>query len=192
MIRELLDVDDLDALEREYAELFPMSRKIKERRFRHLRAAARFWLAAALNDEEAALDAPVADGKPRFSSFEGGADCMRLWVNEELMAFPLRLVSITDAGEPDEPKLPVDVLNVAALQLAQLIADGLTARRCANEMCGRGFVRQRSTRRKTTNRGDYAGTAHAVGVRYCSAECGKAQQAREHRRRKRAQKDPGA
>ncbi|WP_058628481.1 hypothetical protein [Microbacterium testaceum] len=189
VIRELLDASDLDALEREHGAAWADSGAVL--RFRHLRTAARYWLAAALGDERAALSAPIADGWEAFTSVEWGAVHMRDAVNSELKAFSMRLVEVDGHGAL-EPQFSVDLLQVAALQLALLAADGLNARRCANETCGRGFVRQRSTRRKTTNRGEYAGTAHAVGVRYCSAECGKAQQAREHRRRKRVEKGDSA
>lgn len=189
VIRELLDAPDLETLEGEYGAAWG-ARSTATLRFRHLRTAARYWLASALGDEDAALDAPVADGWERSESAHRAAFNMRDTVNRELEAFSVQLVEV-DTENGSEPRLNVDLIQVAALQLAQLAADGLGARRCANESCGRGFLRQRSTRRKTTNHGAYAGTAHSVGVRYCSAQCGKAQQAREHRRRKRADREVG-
>ncbi|KAA9135743.1 hypothetical protein [Microbacterium caowuchunii] len=184
VIRELLAAPDLDTFQRDHGHLWQDG---PELRFRHMRASARYWVAAALGEEDAALDAGVPEGWERASSLRSAAAHMRDTVNRELEAFSLRLVEVSSDGA-SEPALSVDVLQVAALQLAQLTADGLQARRCTNEPCGRAFVRQRSTRRKTTNSGEYAGTAHAAGVRYCSAECGKAQQARERRRRQRAEK----
>lgn len=189
MIRELLDVPDLAAFERDHG--MPWQEAHLDLRFAHLRTAARTWIATALGDEEAARNAPVPDGFPPFDATWNATRHMRDTINTELKAFSLRLVEIGTDGAA-EPTLAVDILQVAALQLAQLATEGRQVLRCANEACGRAFTRQRSTRRKTTGRGEYAGTAHAAGVRYCSAECGKAQQARERRRRDRAAKEATA
>jgi hypothetical protein len=66
--------------------------------------------------------------------------------------------------------------EVAALQLAQLIAEQRRVRTCANERCRRLFTRQRG-------RAKYDNTGHATGVIYCSNLCAKAQSERNRRAR---------
>jgi hypothetical protein len=66
--------------------------------------------------------------------------------------------------------------EIAALQLAQLIAEQRRVRTCANERCRRLFTRQRG-------RAKYDNTGHATGVIYCSNLCAKAQSERNRRAR---------
>ncbi|MGB7964069.1 MAG: hypothetical protein WCF12_14095 [Propionicimonas sp.] len=70
--------------------------------------------------------------------------------------------------------------EVAALQLAKLIAEHRQVRHCANERCTRLFTRQRG-------RAKYDNTGHSTGVIYCSNLCAKAQAERNRRARNRAQ-----
>jgi len=70
------------------------------------------------------------------------------------------------------------ILSAMALQALSFLSEGLPAQRCANERCGRWFVRQRGRSRYDQHR--------TRGVLYCSAECAKAQAEREYRRRSRA------
>lgn len=67
--------------------------------------------------------------------------------------------------------------SAATLQLVNDISSEETFRRCANETCGRPFVRQ-------LGRADY-GHYRSEGVRFCSKWCARAQVQREYRRRKR-------
>jgi hypothetical protein len=73
--------------------------------------------------------------------------------------------------------LPSSIATALMVQLHNLIVDGITIRRCANETCGRPFARQRGRARKGQHR--------TSGVIYCDAACGKAQMQREYRRRNR-------
>ncbi len=69
------------------------------------------------------------------------------------------------------------VLTAMCLQALGFIAEGVPARRCANETCGQWFSRQRGRAQ--------AGQYRTIGVRFCSASCAKAQAQREYRRRRR-------
>ncbi|WP_245251999.1 hypothetical protein [Streptomyces sp. KCTC 0041BP] len=69
------------------------------------------------------------------------------------------------------------IYSAAFLQLYNHLAEDATIRTCANETCGRSFVRQRG-------RAEY-GQHRTSGIKYCTRECARAQAQREHRRRKR-------
>lgn len=69
------------------------------------------------------------------------------------------------------------VLSVAFLQLYNHLVEEAHVRRCANDNCGRDFVRQRG-------RAEY-GQHRTTGVKYCSRECARAQAQRDLRRRRR-------
>jgi hypothetical protein len=68
--------------------------------------------------------------------------------------------------------------SIAMLQLVNDLAEEVPFLRCANEACGRLFVRQRG---RTT----YGGN-RMRGVMYCSSTCARAQYQREKRRRDRS------
>ncbi|MEU7429038.1 hypothetical protein [Streptomyces sp. NPDC040750] len=68
------------------------------------------------------------------------------------------------------------VYSVAFLQLYNHLVEGATVRHCANERCGRAFVRQRGRAAYRQHR--------TTGVKYCSRECARAQAQRELRRRR--------
>jgi hypothetical protein len=70
-----------------------------------------------------------------------------------------------------------DLFEALCLQLHQLVVADLPVRTCANETCGRAFVRQRGT-------AEY-GQYRTKGVQYCSRPCAKAQMQRAYRRRQR-------
>ncbi|SRR6266516_3281113 len=69
------------------------------------------------------------------------------------------------------------IYSVSFLQLYNHLAEGATARGCANETCHRVFVRQRG-------RAEYE-QYRTEGVKYCSRACARAQAQRQLRRRRR-------
>ncbi|MFI8169817.1 hypothetical protein ACIGAN_26155 [Streptomyces sp. NPDC085931] len=99
---------------------------------------------------------------------------LRSALRYNLAPFSVGLGSLTDR----QPS----ILSAAFLQLYNHLAEDATIRTCANETCGRDFVRQRG-------RAEY-GQNRTSGIKYCTRECARAQAQREHRRRKAATARP--
>ena len=74
----------------------------------------------------------------------------------------------------------ISLFSICALELFNHMCENAAYRRCANETCGRFFVRQKGRA--------VHGQHRTSGVKYCSAECARAQAQRAYRRRKRAAK----
>jgi hypothetical protein len=108
---------------------------------------------------------------------------LRHGLNNALSPFHVRL------EDPQEPpslsQIDLNIYQAMCLQLANHIAEHATYHRCANETCGRLFVRQRGGSEIARTRGAEHGQYHTSGVLYCSPQCARAQAARMVRRRKR-------
>jgi hypothetical protein len=123
-------------------------------------------------------------GEPVAPAWRDCEDDLDAWQNfirftgAALRDFHVRveLESIDRPQPPDETSL----YTAAMLQLVNDLAANETVHRCANETCGRPFVRQ-------LGRSTYGGHRRS-GTRYCSNTCAKAQYQREKRRRDRAAK----
>jgi hypothetical protein len=97
-----------------------------------------------------------------------------------LLPFHPRLVRSEDPPSGREYLFEgAPLYSVCCLELFNHIAEHATYRHCANETCGRTFVRQ-------TGRAE-AGQHRTSGVKYCSSHCARAQAQRDHRARQRRQ-----
>ena len=86
-------------------------------------------------------------------------------------------VELETIGRPQPPE-DTTLYTAAMLQLVNDLAANETVHHCANEACGRPFVRQ-------LGRSTYGGHRR-TGTLYCTSNCARAQYQREKRRRDRA------
>lgn len=113
---------------------------------------------------------------------------LTLQLNAALGVYHVRIELHLNELVPIGTPLP-NVYEAACLQLANHIAERASYRRCANETCGRLFVRQRGGSRIAAEHGEEHGQYHASGVMYCTPQCARAQVARASRRRRRATRE---
>ena len=86
------------------------------------------------------------------------------------------VLSLTSEPDERDAVLELNLHALCCLELFNHVAAGNDFPRCANESCGRLFVRDERARRR--------------GMRYCSRTCARAQAQREFRRRKAAAPEP--
>jgi hypothetical protein len=89
-----------------------------------------------------------------------------------------RLTILDDSGVPAVADQEADLLGVLGAQILAYVSEGVPARRCAHEPCGRWFTHQQGRSRYGQHR--------ATGVRYCTAGCARAAAQQRYRQRQRA------
>jgi hypothetical protein len=109
------------------------------------------------------------------TSLRGAADLLRLALEPALKAYSPRVFLVPWVPRPSADGM---VYTRCCAELYNHIVEGADYRVCANETCGRLFVRQRGRAKHGFHR--------LEGVRFHDAACARAQTQREYRRRKRA------
>ncbi len=105
-----------------------------------------------------------------WSSVEAVETVLMVGLSEGLAAFSPHVHSDREAVFDDHW-----TYEVCCLELFNHIVEEARYRRCANEKCGRLFVRQRGR--------SVHGQYRTRGVKYCSSSCARAQAQRQYRRR---------
>jgi len=141
-----------------------------------LQAVAGHFVADSLKQDSAAVwtshGFDVYDAKAPWWLFQD-------FLNAALRAFPMHVMLDGVRGGVGE-QMP-STYEVAVLQVAQLATQNRQAKCCANDRCSNAFTLQRGRRKYDETAG------HVSGVRYCSAQCAKAQAERDRRARRKAE-----
>jgi hypothetical protein len=137
-----------------------------------LDAATHRWASPLWRYRNAATDSPPWRD-------DGPASLLHIVLGEGLAAF----TPTVEAFLPGRKPAPVfageaALWNVCCLELFNHVVERATYKVCSNETCGRHFVRQEGR----AGHGQY----RTSGVKYCTAECARAQAQRAYRRRQRA------
>jgi hypothetical protein len=125
-------------------------------------------------------------GEPLAPHWRDCQDEPQAWANfirftgAALRSFHVR-VELEAIDQPPLPEEETTLYSAAMLQLTNDLAADETIHTCANETCGRPYVRQ-------LGRSTYGGHRRE-GTRYCSSTCARAQYQREKRRRDRAARE---
>lgn len=144
---------------------------------RYLRILVRHWIAAV---EDADISAAWAAEGLKIGNEQATWHGWSNLLSSFLTPFHVRVqVVVPGAEQPPPPWVTLD--QALALQLSNAISEDLPLRRCANETCGRAYVRQQGRARYAA---DNRSLHHTTGTRYCSHNCAKAQSERERRRRR--------
>lgn len=119
--------------------------------------------------------APPYDSPP--STPESAAELLDSGMSEALAVFHPAVVVDKPGGLPFDVAIreEASLFDICCLQLFNHIVENASYKSCANEPCGRLFVRQRGRA--------LHGQHRLTGVKYCSVDCARAQARREYRRR---------